>query len=101
MRRLKYGIALLFALFLIFGGSLAAFAGNPHFITEGTDSINSSGALVATGFKEAGLGSTTPTQKNTLSPNGTPTYACLKEGGKHPPTTTKQPTSAPLPPSHN
>ena len=50
MRRLKYGIALVFALFLIFGFSLVALAANPHFISEGTDSINSSGALVATGF---------------------------------------------------
>ena len=90
MHRLKYGIALMFALFLIFGFSLAALADNPHFISEGTDSINSSGALVATGFKEAGLGSTTTTEKITLSADATATYACINGGGKHPSATNKR-----------
>src|SRR5258708_23483987 len=90
MRRVKYGIALLFALFLIFGSSLAAFASSPHFISEGTDSINSSGALVATGFKEAGLGSTATPQKNTLTPQGAPTDACIQRGPKHTTAHTKE-----------
>ncbi len=96
MRRLKYGFALLFALFLIFGSSLAAFADNPHFITEGTDSINSSGALVATGFKEAGLGSTTTTEKITLTASAIATYACINGGGKHPSASNKETVSGPV-----
>ena len=96
MRRLKYGIALLFALFLIFGSSLAALADSPHFIKEGTDSINSSGALVATGFKEAGLGSTTTTEKITLSADATAVYACINGGGKHPSATNKETVSGPV-----
>src|SRR5260221_8187115 len=95
MRRLKYGIALLFALLLIVGFSLTALASNPHFISEGTDSINSSGALVATGFKEAGLGSTTTTEKITLSPDGTATYACINGGGKQPSASNKKTVSGP------
>src|SRR6266705_204037 len=35
-----------------------AAADSPHFISEGTASINSSGAYVVTNFKEAGLGNT-------------------------------------------
>src|SRR5258707_13449390 len=84
MRRLKYGIALLFALLLIVGFSLTALASNPHFISEGTDSINSSGALVATGFKEAGVGSTPTTEKNTPSPGGTATRARFNRVGRPP-----------------
>jgi len=101
MHRLKYGIALMFALFLIFGFSLVALAANPHFISEGTDSINSSGALVATGFKEAGLGSTTTTEKITLSADASATYACINGGGKHPSASNKETVSGPVSASGN
>lgn len=61
-----------------------ALADNPHFISEGTASINSSGAYVVSNFKEAGLGSTTTTEAITLSATATATYACVNGGGNHP-----------------
>src|SRR6266576_1203546 len=67
-----------------------AAADRPHFISEGTASINSSGAYVVTNFKEAGLGSTVPTEGITLSGTASATYACINGGGKHPSATNKE-----------
>jgi hypothetical protein len=65
MRRIKYGIALLFALLLLGLLPLVAFADSPHFISASA-SVDASGNLVAT-FKEAGLGTTVETETITLS----------------------------------
>jgi hypothetical protein len=71
-------------------GASAALADSPHFISEGTASINSSGLYVVTNFKEAGLGNTVSTEAITLSATATATYACINGGGKHPSATNKE-----------
>jgi hypothetical protein len=73
-----------------------ALADSPHFISEGTASINSSGAYVVTNFKEAGLGSTTTTEAITLSATATATYACINGGGNHPKASNKQSVTTPV-----
>jgi hypothetical protein len=61
-----------------------AAADSPHFISEGTASILSSGAYQVSKFKEAGLGNTVTTESITLSATATATYACVNGGGNHP-----------------
>ncbi|HEX6797433.1 MAG TPA: hypothetical protein VF116_06940 [Ktedonobacterales bacterium] len=73
-----------------------AFADSPHFISEGTASINGAGAYVVTNFKEAGLGSTTSTEAITLSATASATYACLNGGGNHPKAANKETVTAPV-----
>ena len=68
----------------------AAFADSPHFISEGTASITSTGAYQVSNFKEAGLGNTTSTEAITLSATATATYACINGGGNHPKATNKE-----------
>jgi len=68
----------------------AAFADSPHFISEGTASITSSGAYHVANFKEAGLGNTVSTEAITLSATATATYACINGGGNHPKASNKQ-----------
>ena len=88
-------------LFLLFGpvaGVLAAIvlaagpaaADSPHFISEGTASITSTGAYHVQNFKEAGLGNTVSTEAITLSATANATYACINGGGNHPKATNKQ-----------
>jgi hypothetical protein len=72
-----------------------ALADSPHFISEGTASIDSSGAYVVTNFKEAGLGSTTTTEAVTLSGTATAIYACINGGGNHPSAKNKETVTAP------
>ena len=71
-------------------GANAALADSPHFISEGTASITSSGLYHVSMFKEAGLGNTVSTEKITLSATATATYACINGGGKHPSATNKE-----------
>ena len=66
-----------------------AAAASPHFISEGTASILSSGAYQVSNFKEAGLGNTVSTEAITLSATATATYACVNGGSKHPKATNK------------
>jgi hypothetical protein len=67
-----------------------ALADSPHFISEGTASIDSSGNYNVVNFKEAGLGNTLATETITLSGTATATYACVNGGGNHPKATNKQ-----------
>ncbi len=93
MRRVKYGIALLFALFLVGLLPLAAFAVSPHFLSAsatGPDPWN-----LAVMFKEAGL------RNNVLinyqaSADGTAVYACFNGGSKHPMATNKETVQSPV-----
>ena len=62
----------------------AALADSPHFISEGTASINSAGSYVVTNFKEAGLGNTVSTEAIKLSATASATYDCVNGGGHHP-----------------
>src|SRR5712691_8816162 len=79
MQRLKYGIALLFALFLIVGISLAAFAESPHFIGTPTCTKSVSTGLTCSG-KAAGLGNG-PTAAFLTASSVTATYECVNKGG--------------------
>src|SRR5260370_6039511 len=63
--------------------------------------MNGSGARLATGFKEVGLGSTTTTEKITLSAVGTATYGCINGGGKLPSASNKETVSGPVSGSGN
>ena len=71
-------------------GANAALADSPHFISEGTASITSSGLYHVSMFKEAGLGNTVSTEAITLSATATATYACINGGGKHPSAANKE-----------
>jgi hypothetical protein len=99
MRRIKYGIALLFALLLLGLLPLVALADSPHFISASA-SVDASGNLVAT-FKEAGLGTTVTTETITLSADASATYACINGGGNHPKATNKETVSGPVSNSDN
>ncbi len=79
MRPLKCGIALLFALFLIVGFSLAAFAQSPHFIGTPTCTKSTSTGLTCSG-KAAGLGNG-PTEAFLTASSVTATYECVNKGG--------------------
>ena len=79
MQRLKYGIALLFALFLIGGFSLAAFAQSPHFIGTPTCTKSVSTGLTCSG-KAAGLGNG-PTTAFLTADSVRATYECVNHGG--------------------
>jgi len=74
-----------------------AAASSPHFISEGTASITSSGVYLVTNFKEAGLGNTVSTESVTLQINAaTATYACVNGGGNHPKASNKQSVTTPI-----
>jgi len=74
-----------------------ALADSPHFISEGTASITSSGAYLVSHFKEAGLGNTVSTESITLHiDTATATYACVNGGGNHPKAANKQSVTTPL-----
>jgi hypothetical protein len=92
----RFAIALLLALLMLVLAVSAALAASPHFISEGTASISSSGAYVVTNFKEAGLGTTTTTEAITLSATASATYACINGGGNHPSATNKETVTAPV-----
>jgi hypothetical protein len=77
-------------------GSSAALADSPHFISEGTASITSTGAYHVSNFKEAGLGNTVSTESITLSATATATYACVNGGGNHPKASNKQSVTSPV-----
>src|SRR5260370_7677756 len=79
MRRLKYGFALLFALLLIFGFSLTAFAQSPHFIGTPTCTKSLSTGLTCSG-KAAGLGNA-PSAAFLTADSETATYECVNHGG--------------------
>lgn len=94
-------------LFLVFGPLAAALAAmvvaagpaladSPHFISEGTASITSTGAYQVANFKEAGLGSTASTEAITLSGTASATYACVNGGGNHPSATNKETVTSPV-----
>ena len=92
MRRLKYSIALLFALFLIFGFSLTALAVSPHFVSA---SASLSGTNLVVSFKEAGLG-TNQLINYTASADATATYVCVNKGGSNPSASNKTTVSGPV-----
>ncbi len=102
MRRLlKMSVVVLSVLVMLALSVSVAFADSPHFISEGTASINSDGAYVVTNFKEAGLGNTLATEKITLSATATATYACINGGGNHPSATNKETVTEPLAQTEN
>ena len=75
----------------------SALADSPHFISEGTASITSSGAYLVSNFKEAGLGNTLSTEAITLQVgSATAVYACVNGGGNHPKASNKQSVTSPL-----
>lgn len=60
-----------------------SWADSPHFLYA--DSSVSSGGALAVTFKEAGLGTTVPTEAVTLAvANSTAIYQCFNNGGNHP-----------------
>jgi hypothetical protein len=77
-------------------GANAALAASPHFISEGTASITSTGAYHVSNFKEAGLGTTVSTESITLSADASATYACINGGGNHPSAANKTTVTAPV-----
>jgi hypothetical protein len=95
MRRLLLLVLGVFASIVLVAPS--AFADSPHFISEGTASITSSGAYKVSNFKEAGLGNTVSTESITLHvDSATAVYACVNGGGKHPKAANKQSVTSPL-----
>jgi len=80
---------------LVFGAG-PALADSPHFISEGSASILSSGAYQVSNFKEAGLGNTVSTESITLSATATATYACINGGGNHPSAANKETVTSPV-----
>lgn len=92
MQRLKYGIALLFALFLIAGFSLTAFAESPHFVRA---SAKLSGTNLVVSFKEAGLG-TNQLITYVASADASATYVCVNRGGANPSASNKTTVSGPV-----
>ncbi len=96
MRRLKYGIALLFALLLIVGFSLTALADSPNFHFANSSVSSSTGALTVS-FKETGLGTTVSTEHVTLTVDtATAVYQCFNNGGNHPKAGNKETVSMSL-----
>lgn len=89
-RRILFILALPMVLAAAVWTASPALADSPHFISEGTASITSSGAYQVSNFKEAGLGNTLPTEKITLSGTASATYACINGGGNHPSATNKE-----------
>lgn len=92
---MRKGFGLIVAVVLAVSGliftSVAAFADSPHFISEGTASITSTGAYNVANFKEAGLGNLGVTSISiTLSATASATYACVNGGGNHPKATNKE-----------
>ena len=92
MLRVKYGIALLIALFLVGLLPLATFAASPHFISA---SASDPGGNLTVTFKEAGLGDTVLISYE-ASANGTAVYACINGGNKHPKAANKETVSGPV-----
>ena len=92
MLRIKYGIALLIALFLVGLLPLATFAASPHFLS--VSASDPTGNLTVT-FKEAGLGNNVLINYE-ASANGTAVYACINGGNKHPNATNKETVSGPV-----
>ncbi len=81
-------LALVLSALVLAAGPAAA--DSPHFISEGTASITSTGAYNVSNFKEAGLGTTVSTEAITLSATANATYACINGGGNHPKASNKQ-----------
>ena len=94
MRRVKYSLALLFALFLVGLLPLVAFAANPHFISASASGPNSAGNLTVS-FKESGLGDNALIDY-VASADGTAVYACINGGNKHPQASNKETVSGPV-----
>ncbi|HYU74294.1 MAG TPA: hypothetical protein VEL31_16620 [Ktedonobacteraceae bacterium] len=94
MRRVKYSVALLFALFLVGLLPLVAFATSPHFISASASGPNSAGNLTVS-FKESGLGNNALINY-VASADATATYACINGGGNHPKATNKETVSGPV-----
>ncbi len=92
MLRVKYGIALLIALFLVGLLPLATFAASPHFTS--VSAALDPGNLMVT-FKEAGLGNNVSITY-VASADATATYACINGGGNHPKATNKETVSGPV-----
>ncbi len=91
MLRVKYGIALLIALFLVGLLPLATFAASPHF-TSVRVALDPGNLMVT--FKEAGLGDNVGINYE-ASATGTATYACINGGNKHPKAANKETVSGP------
>src|SRR5215469_4600106 len=91
-------VTVMFVIFAFVVATMPApvWADNPHFISEGTASILSSGAYQVSNFKEAGLGSTVSTEAITLSATATATYACINGGGNHPSASNKETVTSPV-----
>ncbi len=92
MLRVKYGIALLIALFLVGLLPLATFAASPHFISA---SASDPGGNLMVTFKEAGLGDTVLINYE-ASAYGTAVYACINGGNNHPKAANKETVSGPV-----
>ena len=97
MRRLgRFSAVLVMVVAMLALSVSAVFADSPHFISEGTASILSSGAYQVANFKEAGLGNTISTEAITLSATATATYACINGGGNHPKASNKETVTEPV-----
>jgi hypothetical protein len=76
---------------LLAGGQALATSG-AHFFSA-TGSVSDTGALVVT-FDEAGVGQATVNE--TMTADGTATYACINGGGNHPKATNKETVNGPV-----
>jgi hypothetical protein len=90
----RLGVAAVVTLLLMAIAIPAALADSAHFISASA-SIDSSGNLVCT-FKEAGLGTTMPTEHVTCSADATAVYACINGGSNHPKASNKETVSGPV-----
>ncbi len=74
----------------------AALADSPHFLFADS-SINSNTGALDVAFKEAGLGTTTTSEKVTLTVDtATAVYQCFNNGGNHPKAGNKETVSTSL-----
>ena len=94
MRRVKFGIALLFTLLMIGMMPAVAFAANPHFINASAN-FQGTGPNLNVTFKESGLGDNVSITY-IASADATATYACINGGDKHPQASNKEAVSGPV-----
>lgn len=90
----KLGIIAVLSLMLVALSAAVASAANPHFLNASA-TTDKSGNLVVT-FKEAGLGTTSPTEQISVNADATAEYGCFNRGGNHPEAANKETVSGPV-----
>ena len=92
MHRIKYSLALLFALLLVGMSSLAAFAESPHFVRANAQ-LNSDNSLTVN-FKLAGLGNNQTIEIDATA-DTTAQFACQNNAGNFPNAANKKTVTGP------